>query len=146
MITTARAFRLTAPEPLERELHERCVRLLDQIIMLPAKWFPYPAGAAELSPQQAAQFARFGLKAGMPDLWFLHGSVYCIELKRSGGRLSKTRIVRSKRGDLRVVAGQEENFPQLIATGAVKDIAICHNVDEVLGCLAAWNIPHRRAA
>lgn len=137
---------LHPPELLERELHERCKDLLDQIILKPAKWVPYPAGVTQLSPQQQARYSRFGIKRGMPDIWILYNGIFGIELKRPGQKLSKTRIVYTKRGSPRILEGQEDVFPELLATGAFRDIAICHSVDEVLGCLDAWGVPHRRAA
>src|SRR3954464_2012657 len=107
---TAR-FRLTPPEPSERDVHERCAEVLDKLLLPPAMWFTYPAGASVLSPQQAARHIRIGLKRGLPDLWFLHDGVYLIELKRPGGQLSKTRIVRSKSGAPRQLIGQDRVFP-----------------------------------
>jgi len=139
----ARPFRLTAPEPLERDLHEACAKALDALLVPPAMWFCYPAGAAELSPQQMAAYLRKGLKRGLPDIWLLHNRVFCVELKRRGGQLSKTRIGYTKRGSPRVYVGQEETFPQLIATGAIEAIAVCTSVDEMLAQCARWQIPLR---
>ena len=66
-----------------------------------------------------------------------------VELKRQGGRLSKTRIVRTRRGAPRVLVGQEETFPALIASGGFRAIAIAHSVDELLAQCVAWRIPLR---
>jgi hypothetical protein len=141
-----RRFRLTAPIPTERELHKAVARLLDALLAPPALWFTYPAGASTLSPQQAARHTEVGLKRGLPDIWLLHRSVYCIELKRAkGGAISKTRTVRTRSGALRIVLGQAEVFPALIATGAVREIAICRSVDDVMTCLQRWQIPLRRS-
>jgi hypothetical protein len=140
-----KAFRLTAPQPLERDVHEACAKALDALLLPPARWFAYPAGGTQLAPQQHAALARKGLKRGLPDLWFLYQRVYCIELKRQkGGRLSKTFIARTKHGAMRIYEGQEDVFPALLATGAIADIAICTSVDEVITQLAVWNIPLRR--
>lgn len=137
----AAAFRLTAPEPLERDIHETCADALDRLLMVPpAFWFTYPAGAVQLSPQQAARYSRLGLKRGLPDIWVLHGGTWCIELKRPGGALSKTRIVRTRRGSPRFLAGQEDVFPQLLGAG-VRGIGICHSVDEMLSTLHRWGVP-----
>src|SRR5215467_2445984 len=140
---TAPAFRLTTPAPIERDIHETCARALDKLVLPPAFWFSYPAGASQLTGQQIARHSSIGLKRGLPDLWFLHAGLFLIELKRPGGRLSKTRIARTKRGTPRILEGQEEIFPRLVATGAVKDIAICHSLDEVLSQLARWGVPLR---
>jgi hypothetical protein len=138
------AFRLTAPEPLERDVHKDCARALDALLLPPAMWHSYPAGASILSPQQAARHIEIGLKRGMPDLWIFYHGVYCIELKRHGGKLSKTRTVRTRRGSPRLLEGQEEGFVRLLATGAVRDIAVCTTVTDVLAQLDRWQIPHRR--
>lgn len=140
---TAAPFGLVAPEPLERDIHERCAEVLDRLLLPPAMWFTYPAGATQLTPAQFARHSRIGLKRGLPDIWILHKGVWLIELKRRGGALSKTKIVRTRRGSPRFLDGQAEVFPRLVATGAVRDIAICHSVDEMLGTLAAWQIPMR---
>ena len=137
-----RPFKLTAPVPLERDTHVAVARMLDALLLPPAVWWCYPAGANVLTPQQAARYATLGLKRGLPDLWIMHGGVYCIELKRAGtGTLSKTQWVRSKRGP-RLLVGQAEMFPRLIAAG-VREIAICRTVDEVLQQLERWQIPLR---
>ncbi len=139
----APVFKLTAPDPLERDIHEACADALDALLLPPALWFTYPAGATQLSEQQQARYSRIGLKRALPDIWVLYEGVYCIELKRVGGRLSKTRIVRTRRGSPRILIGQEEMFPRLLASGGVTDIAICHSVDEVLRQLAVWRVPVR---
>jgi hypothetical protein len=139
-------FRLTAPEPSEREVHEACAKLLDKVLLDPARWCSYPAGASVLSPQQAARHIRIGLKRGYPDIMIFYGGIYGIELKRRGAKLSKTRIGLTRSGASRIYEGQEDVFPQLLATGAWRDIVICHSTSEVLDQLVAWNIPHHRRA
>jgi hypothetical protein len=136
-------FRLTAPEPLEVDIHQACAQALDRLLLPPAMWFTYPAGATQLSPEQMARYSRVGLKRGLPDIWILYGGIYCIELKRRGGRLSKTRVGRTRRGSPQVYEGQEDTFPRLLEAG-VEDIAIVHSVDEMLAQLARWDIPLRR--
>jgi hypothetical protein len=143
MAGTASKFRLTAPEPLELDIHEACASALDTLLLPPARWFAYPAGHVQLSPAEVARLSRIGLKRSLPDIWILYRRVYCVELKREGGDLSKTRIVRTRRGTPRVLAGQDEVFPQLIATGAVAAIAICTSVDAVLAQCRHWQIPLR---
>jgi hypothetical protein len=139
---TAAALKLTAPEPSEREIHEAVASALDALLLPPAFWFCYPAGLVELSPQQMVRYVKAGLKTGMPDILIFYRGVYLVELKRWGGRLSKTRIVKTKHG-LREIVGQEERFRQLRATGAVIDGAICYSVDGVLDQLERWQIPLR---
>lgn len=137
-------FRLTVPEPKERDIHEAVANALDALLLPPAFWFTYPAGASILSPQQAARHIRIGLKRGLPDVWIMFDGVWLIELKRPGGQLSKTRIVRTRRGAPRVLEGQVEVFAKLCATGAVRDLAVCYSVDDVLDRLDDWKIPVRR--
>jgi hypothetical protein len=140
-----RPFKLTSLEPLEVDIQETCAAALDRLLLPPAMWFAYPAGVIELNGHQMARLMRHGLKRGLPDVWILaNGKVRCIELKRRGGSLSKTRVARTRRGAPRVLVGQEEIFPQLIGTGAVEAIAVCTSVDEVLAQLARWEIPLRR--
>lgn len=141
-MTDARVFRLTAPEPFERDLHVACARALDRLLMPPAMWFSYPAGASQLNGAQIAQHVSIGLKRGLPDIWVLHNGVYCIELKRGNGRLSETRLKRTARGN-RILVGQAEVFPKLIASGGVKAIAVCSSLEAVLRWLERWKIPFR---
>jgi len=140
----AAAFRLTAPEPLERDIHKTCAKALDRFLLEPAMWMPYPAGASVLSPQQAARHIEIGLKRGVPDIFILYNGLYMIELKRRGGTLSKTKEVRTKSGAPRILEGQEDVFPKLLRTGAVKAIAVCYDVKEVFQQLDRWQIPHQR--
>lgn len=136
-------FKLTAPEPLERDIHTACADALDKLLLPPAMFCCYPAGAAQLSPQQQARYTRVGLKRGFPDLLIFYKLVWGLEIKRQGGVLSKTRVTRTRRGTLRVLHGQEEIFPKLIATEAFGDIAIIRSVEEMITQLRAWNIPLR---
>jgi hypothetical protein len=144
MVAMTAPFRLRPPVPLERDIHEACARCLNLMLLRPAEWWPYPAGASQLSPQQQARHSRIGLKRGLPDLWFLHeGRLYCIELKRpKTGRLSKTTITYTKSGSPYVLVGQEEMFKRLLAAG-VREIAIATSVTEMLGHLERWRIPLR---
>lgn len=141
-MTAAAPFRLVPPEPLERDIHERCADVLDKLLLPPAMWFTYPAGGAQLSPAQAARYSRMGLKRGLPDIWILYEGVWCIELKRPGGKLSKTRTVYTRRGSPRILDGQTDTFPRLIAAG-VRRIAVCHSVEGMLTAVDRWGIPLR---
>ena len=117
-------FRLVAPEPSELELHTSCARALDALLLPPARWCTYPAGHIQLPPQAAAKLFRVGLKRSYPDILIFYGQTYGIELKRSDGRLSRTRIIRTRSGAPRMVVGQEEMFPKLLETGAFGGIAV----------------------
>ena len=106
--------------------------------------------AWDLSPARSqfeAGLARMGLKRGWPDVGvFWHRRLIGIELKRSGGgRSSRTRVVRTRRGGLRELVGQEEVFPRLQEAGMV--IGVCHSSGEVLDAfLAACGVPLRSHA
>ncbi len=141
---TARPFRLVAPVPLETDLHASVADALDKLLLPPAMWTTLAAGHIQLTGQQAAKLHRLGLKRSWPDLLVLHGSLYGIELKRPGGKLSRTRTVRTRRGPLRIVEGQRDAFPKLESAGM--RIATCDSVASVLAQLREWGIPMRRAA
>jgi hypothetical protein len=134
-------YRLTEDIRPEQELHASVADALDKLLMPPAQWTTFPAGSVPLPPQYAAKLSRLGLKRGWPDVLVLHRRLIGIELKRRGGRLSRTRIVRTKRGALRELAGQEDVFPRLEAAGMV--IGVCHSVSEMLTFLAACGVPLR---
>lgn len=141
----ATRFRLTAPEPLELDLHESLARALDALLLPPAQWACYPAGHVQLAPAEVARLARVGLKRGWPDVIILfEGLVFGLELKRRGGRLSKTFIRRNKRGRLRVYEGQTEVFPRLEAAGMT--IAIVTSVEAALFQIRRWGLPLRQRA
>lgn len=136
-------FRLAPPSASESDLHTSVAKALDALLTPPAIWACYPAGHIQLPPAAAAKLSRAGLKRGWPDLLVLHdGHIFGIELKRPGGRLSKTRTVRTKRGGLRVLDGQEDTFPRLREAGM--RLAVCESVEAVLTTLKQWGIPTRR--
>jgi hypothetical protein len=135
-------FRLTAPEPYEQDLHEAVAALCHRLIAPPAQWAFYPAGAIELSADQAAKLIRMGLRRGWPDLLIIHQKLYGIELKRHGAQLSRTRTVRTKRGGPRILEGQVEMFARLEAAG-MQPIVVCRSVDEVVAQWERWGIPLR---
>jgi hypothetical protein len=135
-------FRLTPPEPPEAELQEQCCRVLDTLVAPPAFWWSAAIGATRLTPQQAAALSRAGVKRGLPDIFLLYHTLYGIELKREkNAYLSKTKIVRTKRGSPRILVGQVERFAELEAAGMT--IAVARSVDEVLATLERWQIPLR---
>ena len=139
---TAAAFRLVPELAPERDIHESCVDTLTKLLLPPAFFFSAAIGATKLSPQQAAALSRHGVKRGLPDLFILHGQLYGIELKRARtGRLSKTRIVRTRSGAPRILEGQEDVFLRLQAAGMVIEVA--RSVDEMLELLEHWGVPLR---
>jgi hypothetical protein len=122
-------------------LHEAVAKMLELVLLPPAEWTCFPAGNIPLEPRFAAKLARMGLRAGWPDFLVVHRWVYGIELKGTGGTLSRTRVVRSVRGAMRVVEGQVDMFPRLVSAGM--NIAVCRSVDEVVTALGDWQVPMR---
>ena len=143
-VSVPRAWKLTAPIIPEQDLHESVADALDKLLMPPAMWTCFPAGSVPLPPQFAAKLARMGLKRGWPDVLVLHRRLIGIELKVRGGRLSRTRVVRTRRGGLREIVGQEEVFPRLEAAGMT--IGVCSSLPAVLAFLAACGVPLRMHA
>lgn len=143
MNATAKAppFRLQACVAPELDLHAATAEALDILLKPPAMWTTFPAGHIPLPPEAAAKLARLGLKRGWPDVLVLHERLYGIELKRQGGALSRTRTVRTQRGGMRVLEGQVDVFPKLVAAGM--RIAVCSSVEGVLAALAGWGVPLR---
>jgi hypothetical protein len=139
---TAARFKLTAPVVAELDLHAAVASALAALVMPPAVWWTNPIGHVQLSGAQMSRLARIGTKAGLPDIFLLHRCLYGIEIKRHGGALSKTRMVKTRHGALRLVEGQQEMFARLLAAGAA-DIAIVTSVDEMVAQLQAWGIPMR---
>lgn len=135
------AFKLKAPAPYERELHEAVAQLLARIVSPPAEWAFYPAGAIQLRGDQIAKLARMGLRRGWPDFVILHHKIFGLELKREGGRLSRSRIGYTKHGTPRIYEGQVDVFPRLEAAGM--RIEVCRSTDEVIAALKKWGIPLR---
>jgi hypothetical protein len=115
----------------------------DMLRRPPAPWPRISGSSRGLSPAQHAKFVRMGLKRGMPDIFMFHRGLWGIEIKRRGGRLSKTRLVRTRRGSPRLLVGQEETFPALISSGGFRDIVIVTSVDEMLAQLTAWGVSLR---
>ena len=137
-----RSFRLTVPEPLERDIHEAVAQALDRLLLPPAFWFAMPVGHIQLSAAETARLARIGLKRGLPDIFLIYrGLVFCLELKRKGGKLSKTRIGRTRSGSPRILIGQEDRFVELRAAGI--GLAVAHSVEEALAQVAHWGLPLR---
>jgi hypothetical protein len=137
------AFKLTAPEPSEKDIHISCAQAFERLVLAPAVWVFYPAGAIELTEHQKAKLYRMGMKSGFPDFVFWHFGTFGLEIKKQGGRLSSSRWVKTlKKQRLRYVVGQRERFPELLAAGW-SDIQVVHSVEAALAQLEAWRIPLR---
>jgi hypothetical protein len=136
-------LRLTRPSPKEGELHEAVAKLLGFGLLMPAEWTCFPAGNVELDARSASKLFRYGLKRGWPDFIIVFGGrVHGLELKRRGEELSKSRWVRSKKGGLRWVEGQDTVHPRLEDAGM--RLGVCDSIDSVIATLKAWGLPLRR--
>ena len=86
--------------------------------------------------------AAIGVQPGWPDYLIIHqGKVFGLELKRVGGRLSRTMRYRTAHGHMRERKGQTEQFEELHRAGM--EIRVAQDRDEVMGALRYWQIPLR---
>jgi len=144
-IRTPARYRLVEELQPEDELHASVADALDKLLLPPARWTTFPAGSVPLPPRYAAKLSRLGLKRGWPDIQVVHGGrIVGIELKRRGGKLSRTRIVRTRRGSLRELVGQEDEFPRLREAGM--NIGVCSSLPAVLEFLRLCGVPLRSHA
>jgi hypothetical protein len=85
-------------------------------------WHPFAGGFRR--PKEAAIYKGLGAIAGLPDVMVLRdGRLYCLELKREGGRLSKD---------------QERVLAALRDAGASATHA--HGLDQALRVLEGWGV------
>jgi hypothetical protein len=138
-----RPFRLTPPPVYEQDIHEATAHALDMLLAPPACWACYPAGHIQLAPHETARLARAGLKRGFPDILIWYFGCFGLEIKKHGGKLSKTRTIRTRKGSPRILEGQAEVFPKLLASGGFAAIEVCHTVEEALAIIRRWGIPLR---
>jgi hypothetical protein len=73
---------------------------------------------------QGKMLKQQGVKAGVPDLVFLWGGLYGLELKKPGGVLSKS---------------QRAMHPRLLAAGAIA-VATCDSLEAARAQLKTWGI------
>lgn len=138
----ATRFRLTEEIEAEDALHATVAAGLHVFLGPGVEWSTFPAGHGQLTKAAASKLVRLGMKRGWPDILLVHaGQIFGIELKTRGGRLSKTRVVRTRRGGPRVLVGQEEMHPRLAAAGM--RIAVCRSWPDVVDILRHWEIPVR---
>ena len=136
-------LRLIAPVAAEVDTHAAIADALDTLLLPGTMWTTLPIGHVQLNGQQAARLARIGTHRGWFDILLIHaGSPYGLEIKREGAPLSRDRLVATRGGGRRVVAGQSTVFPLLLAAGC--RIACVSSVEAALAALAEWGIPLRR--
>jgi hypothetical protein len=139
----SRLYLTARPEQTEDNFGEQVASALKILLLPPAEFSHFPAGGYDLSPAAAARLYRLGLAPGWPDIIISYHGLFGIELKVGDGDLSRTRIVRTKRGANRVIVGQVDMHKRLRASGM--RIAVCRTLDCVLVQLREWNIPTREA-
>jgi len=136
------AFKLTAPDQTEVEIHEAIARYLDAALLPPAQWTTMAVGHGLLTEGETSRLVRIGVKSGWPDLVIVWNRlIFGFEIKTRTGRLSKTRVVKTKRGALREVVGQEERFRMLERAGM--RVTVVRSLDEMIFALNELGIPHR---
>lgn len=123
----SRPFKLTAPVPLEDELHQSVADALRYLLPQDATWTTWEARNAA-SVAEGARRKKLGLLAGWPDIGiFWRSRVVLLELKRSRyGVLSKA---------------QRELHPRLENAGF--PVEVCCSVEDVLAVVARSGIPLR---
>ena len=90
-------------------------------------WHPFSGGFRR--PKEAAIYKGLGAIAGLPDVMILHqGRLYCVELKREGGRLTDI---------------QEKCLIKLREAGAMA--THCHGLDQALRVLEGWGLLRGRS-
>ena len=141
--TKTQRLRLSPPIPSEAEFAEAVAQFLRAMVLKPAEWTCFPAGVVPLPAAAATKLVRFGLQRGWPDYLILYaGVLHGLELKRPGGRLSKSYLARTAKGGVAYRVGQEEVFPRLRAAGM--QLAVCFDLGDVIKALQDWGIPMRR--
>ena len=91
-------------------------------------WHPFSGGFRR--PKEAAIYKALGAIAGLPDVMALHqGRLYCVELKREGGRLSEV---------------QERTLIALRDAGA--RAVHTHGFDQAIRVLEGWGILRGRSS
>lgn len=134
-------FRLAAWEPDEDDLTITTADWFRQFLLPPVRWTKNPTGDVELSPAQARKLYRFGVREGWPDFQLAYGMrMFGIEMKKRDGALSRTRLVKTKRG-WREIEGQREVFADLRSQGWL--IAVCRDLNAVILQCETWKLPLR---
>ena len=135
------ALRLDEYVAAEVDLQAAGAHAFEVLIRPPAVFTAFPGGHIQLTGQQAARFARIGLKRNWPDHLVLHdGRIIGIEWKKPGEELSHSRWVRTRKGKPRFVEGQREGFRKLKAAGMVGPY-LCISVEQALAILEAHGVP-----
>jgi hypothetical protein len=90
----------------------------------PGAFFWHPFSGGYRKPKEAAIYKGLGAIAGLPDVMILHqGKLYCVELKREGGKLSEN---------------QQQVLIRLREAGAAA--THCHGLDQALRILEGWGL------
>lgn len=139
-----RPFRLGVPRAPELDLQTAAADAFDKLLRPPATWTAFPAGHIKLDGQQAARLARIGMSRNWPDHLVLYaGKLIGIEWKMPGGRLTKSRWVRTRHGAKRWVEGQDEGFRKLQAAG-MRGPYVCTSLEQALLALEGEGVPMLR--
>ena len=111
----------------EWKLQQACATFLAAVLPRDSYWTSVDAGQGRMDVRAGQMRKARGVKAGVPDVLVCYrGTLYCIELKASKGRLSET---------------QHMTIAQIREAGG--QVSVCHSVEEVETALRAWDIPLR---
>jgi len=128
----ARAFVLTAPEPVEDDIQAGVVSMLKIALPEAVEWTHFPAGFLKTKDPLSAilnlqRLTKLGFKKGRPDLQFVYaGRIYYIEMKTRLGTL----------GD------EQEKFRDWCLKYETP-WALCRSAKEVYDALVKWQLPVR---
>ena len=110
---------------VEYQIHKAIADYLTVSLTRGVWWTTFPAGGG--GKARGARLKGIGLKIGVPDILIVHkGLAYWMEVKAPKGRVSLE---------------QDAAHEDLWAAGS--PTAIVRSVDDVIGTLKAWMIPHR---
>jgi hypothetical protein len=111
------------PVPTEETVHRAIVAHLAHRGAAGVVWWHVPNGEARHAAI-GGKLRALGTRKGMPDLMFLRaGTLYALELKREGGKLSEA---------------QRAMLAELEAAGAV--VAVAYGLDDALSRLGKWGL------
>ena len=112
-----------ARAPTEHDIQRAICIWLDKSLLPGVVYWHTPNGGGR-SVVEGVRFKQAGVKAGIPDLLFLWGGLYGLELKKPGGVLS---------------SAQREMHPRLLAAGMIACVTV-DNLEAARAAVRAWGL------
>lgn len=112
-----------ARAPTEHDIQRAVCLWLDKALLPGVVYWHTPNGGGR-SVVEGVRFKQAGVKAGIPDLLFLWGGLYGLELKKPGGSLSPAQIAM---------------HPRLLAAG-MPAVATCDSLEAARAVLRQWGL------